>query len=189
MKVLIVDSGGADFAGVARALAGAGFHVVGIVHGTSDLYRHVRQLAPDAIVVAADAPQRDCLEDIAISARHAPKPVIMLAASASDEVIRRACDVGLSFYVAPEMPPALIRSLIVTAASHHQRARILAQDLDTARARLEEQRVITEAKCQLMERDKLSESDAYHRMRKLAMRQGRRVAEVARALLEDPTMA
>lgn len=182
---MIVDSGVIDLAGVDAALRRAGFRVVGLVHGMSDLYQHVRELAPDAIVIASDAPQRDSLEDIAVSARHAPAPVIMLAGSATDDIIRRAVAGGLSFYVTPEMPPALIRSLVETAVSHHQQAQVLTRNLDQTRRQLDDQRAVSEAKCQLMERHSCSEAEAYHRLRRTAMDQGKRIADIARVFLDN----
>lgn len=66
-----------------------------------------------------------------------------------------------------------------------ERERALRAELSRARQELEDRRQIDTAKCRLMERHGLSEKESYERMRKLAMNRGQRLADLARALLEE----
>jgi response regulator NasT len=56
-------------------------------------------------------------------------------------------------------------------------------ELEEAKTALAERRTIDRAKAILMESRKLSEADAYALLRTTAMNQGRRIAEVAEALI------
>jgi len=59
----------------------------------------------------------------------------------------------------------------------------LRQELAQARATLEARRLVDRAKALLMQRHRLSEEDAYRRLRRMAMNGGRRLADVAAELL------
>ena len=57
-------------------------------------------------------------------------------------------------------------------------------ELSEARTTLVQRKLIDRAKGLLMERDRRSESDAYHALRKLAMDRNQRLADVARTVVE-----
>lgn len=184
-RVLVVDCHTPAGRGLQAALQAAGFEVVGAVKGTAEIYRHVRDARPDAVVIAADSPARDSLEDLALCARHTPKPIVMFAGHADDDAMRRAAEAGVSFYVAPELSVPSVRSLMQTAMAHFEQRRALRRALDDAHAQMSERRIVDQAKCRLMEREGLSESDAYARLRCTAMERGQRIAELAKEILRE----
>jgi response regulator NasT len=84
------------------------------------------------------------------------------------------------------MSAGLVRSLVQTAVAHHQQARALQAELAAAQCKLNDQRLVANAKCRLMEQESISESAAYQRLRRAAMDRGSRIAHIARLLLEQP---
>lgn len=185
MKLLVVDSWQKDTTALEAVLLDAGFEVLGFVSGTLDLYRLVQELQPDAVLIAADSPARDSLEDLALMARSTPKPLVMFASHAEHSMIRDAAVAGVSFYVLPQLSPIAVRSLIETAVAHFNGTRQLQRDLDATRQRMEERRVIDLAKCRLMEGEGLAEAGAYRRMQRSAMERNLKLVEVARQILGD----
>lgn len=183
MRVLIVDNDPQQCATLEAVLKQAGFEVLGQVSDSADIYRHSRELQPDAIIIAADSPARDTLEHLALIARNTPKPMIMFAAQADSGMIQHAADAGVSFYVVPQLSPEAVTSLVVTAVAHFNGTRQLQRDLELARQRLEERRVIDLAKCRLMEREGLAEARAYRHLQRMAMDRNLRMIEVARSVL------
>jgi AmiR/NasT family two-component response regulator len=70
---------------------------------------------------------------------------------------------------------------LLNAQSH--RLQKMEEELGTVRASLNERKVIERAKGLLMAHRQLSEEDAHRTMRQMAMNQGRRLVDVAQAVL------
>lgn len=183
MKVLVVDTRPEQMTALEQILIEAGFEVLGFISGTADIYRHTRELQPDIVIIAADSPARDSLEDLALIARNTPKPMVMFASHADNDMIRNAAIAGVSFYAVPQLSPIAVRSLIETAIAHFNGTRQLQRDLETTRQRMEERRVIDLAKCRVMENEGLAEAGAYRRMQRSAMERNLKLVEVARQIL------
>lgn len=85
----------------------------------------------------------------------------------------------------PISPDALVQSLKTLA---HCRARMdrLRTQADKLARTLEERKLIDRAKGRLMDTLHLTESEAHYRIQKASMDSGRRIADVAREILESP---
>ncbi|MGB3071418.1 MAG: nitrate- and nitrite sensing domain-containing protein [Ottowia sp.] len=79
--------------------------------------------------------------------------------------------------------PQLNRSVLELVQEQSQRLQAMQGELETARAALQERKLVERAKGLLMARRQLSEGDAHKLLRQTAMHQGRKLAEVAEAVL------
>jgi hypothetical protein len=79
--------------------------------------------------------------------------------------------------------PHLTQAIVDILRAQSERLESLTEELATVRESLEERKLIERAKGILMNRQHLSEESAYRLLRKHAMNQNRRVAEVAQAIL------
>jgi hypothetical protein len=79
--------------------------------------------------------------------------------------------------------PQLERSVLDMVHEQSRRLQQMADELDTARAALNERKLIERAKGLLMAHRHLSEEEAYRALRQMAMNQKRRLADVAEAVL------
>ncbi len=79
--------------------------------------------------------------------------------------------------------PQLERSILGMVQEQAQRLQAMSDELDTVRAALTERKVVERAKGLLMATRKLSEDDAFKMLRKTAMNQNRRLADVAESVL------
>lgn len=180
MKVLIVGSGYSGTARLEAALRAAGFEMLGPVASTANLYGLVRELRPDAIIAGADSPARDCLEGIALTAADAPQPLLL--PQAANDALSGAASGTFCFYVSPALPRQALGRLIETASAHFRYQHDL-RELKPGRK--DDGGAIARAKQSLMERDGLSEDEAYHRLRRTAMERGQRLKDLAQAMLEQ----
>jgi len=80
--------------------------------------------------------------------------------------------------------PRLTRSIVDVLQAQSRRLQAMSEELAAARASLDERKLIDRAKAALMRHQGLSEDAAYRLMRQTAMNQGRRLPDVARAVLE-----
>lgn len=79
--------------------------------------------------------------------------------------------------------PKLSRSVLELVQEQSQRLQAMQAELEATRATLQERKLVERAKGVLMARRHLSESDAHKLLRQTAMNQGRKLAEVAEAVL------
>ena len=183
MRVLLVDRHSDRLSALRAVISEAGFDVVAVVSEDADLYAAVDRLAPDAVIVGADSPSRDVLEDVATLGEHYPKPLLMLASRDDRHLMARASEAGISAYVMEGLSPALVRSLVDVAMRQWQQMESLKRELAETRETLADRQAINRAKCLLMERSALSEKQAYTRLRKTAMDHGLPLPEIARQLM------
>lgn len=89
--------------------------------------------------------------------------------------------------VDPDSPAPLGRQLgravFEMAQAQSRRLQTMSEELDAARARLNERKTIERAKGLLMAHRRISEDEAYKALRQLAMNQNKRLVDVAEALL------
>ncbi|WP_225772376.1 nitrate regulatory protein [Pseudomonas sp. Marseille-Q5115] len=80
--------------------------------------------------------------------------------------------------------PQLGRSVLDLLHAQTQRLVSTSDELEQARRALTERKIIERAKKRLMDEYRLSESDAYARLRQAAMERGQRLADVAQAVVD-----
>ncbi|MBA4328300.1 MAG: antitermination regulator [Polaromonas sp.] len=79
--------------------------------------------------------------------------------------------------------PHLDRSILELVQDQASRLQVMSDELETARASLNERKIVERAKGLLMAHRKLSEEEAYKMLRQTAMSQNRRLTDVAEAVL------
>jgi hypothetical protein len=83
----------------------------------------------------------------------------------------------------PPFGPHLERSLFALVQEQSRRLQSMADELDAVRSTLNERKLVERAKGLLMAHRQMSEDDAYKALRQMAMNQGKRLVEVAQAVL------
>lgn len=111
-------------------------------------------------------------------------PVLVLAPEDRAGQARLAVEAGAAAYVPGCWPaPELLAAAAELAQARFRREQRLRQDLEASRRALEERKLIDRAKGILMKSRGLDEAAAYDLLRRSAMAQGQRLAEVARAVV------
>jgi response regulator NasT len=166
------------------ALLEASYNVVATLPGDAFLPERIAQIQPDMIVVDAESQGRDILEHVVMATRDERRPIVMFSDDDDSSHVRRAIAAGVTAYVAAGTPADHIKPLIEVAMARFEHEEGLRRDLADARSQLEERKVIDRAKGLLMERQGLSEQEAYARLRKAAMDKGIKLADVAQRLID-----
>ncbi len=166
-----------------RALADAGYDVIAYMPSAFDLHRQVGALKPDVIIIDTDSPDRDTLENLCVVSRDEPRPVVMFTHDGDSDKIRAAVEAGVSAYVVDGMAAERIRPIIEAAVARFEQFQALKRELEDSATRLAERKLIERAKGILMQSRSLSEEHAYRALRKQAMENNTRIAEVARQVI------
>lgn len=168
---------------IEESLRAAGTFSVTLILNTSGLSRQIRELSPDVVLVDIANPSRDTLEELASASGPLERPVAMFVDREDEGMTKAAIEAGVSAYVVAGLRANRIKPILDAAiARFHMFHRMRAELAATKRA-LEERKVIDRAKGVLMKARRIDEDAAYALLRKAAMDQGRRISEVAEALV------
>jgi two-component system, response regulator / RNA-binding antiterminator len=111
------------------------------------------------------------------------RAVALFVDQTDDDLTRAALNAGVSAYVVNGMQINRIKPVLETAITRFQIMRRMRSELTAAKQALEDRKTIDRAKGILMRQRTLSEDEAYKLLRKAAMDQGRKVIDVAQALV------
>lgn len=168
---------------IAEALAQAGGHDVHIIGSESGLSRAISTRDPDIVLVDVTNPSRDVLEELTLASSPLERPVAMFVDRSDDSLTRAAIEAGVSAYVVDGMRPDRIRPIIDAAIARFQMFQQMRTELEATKRALEERKIIDRAKGMIMKARNVEEEEAYALLRRTAMDQGKRVAEVAESLV------
>lgn len=185
LRVLLVDGDPERAAAVEAGLSAAGYTVVAIAPDAVDLTRRVRDSGAEVIVCDLDDPSRDALEGMRALNRDEPRPVVLFAEKGDPDQIEAALAAGVAAYVVEGLAPSRVRPVIEVAIRRFNAHEALRRELAEARRGLAEREAIDRAKLCLMQRHRLTEPEAYKRLRRMAMDRGARLAAVAEQVLTE----
>jgi response regulator NasT len=184
MRVLVVDESDERAALLGDALTAAGHEVVATLSSPLELLRAVETKLPDVIVIDTESPTRDVLEHVVIVSQSSPRPIVMFASDAGGVAIRDAVRAGVSAYVVDGMDSSRVNSIVEVACARFEEFQRLKIELAEANLKLSERKLVERAKGLLMQSRGLSEDDAYHALRKLAMAKKQRLGDVAQQVID-----
>jgi response regulator NasT len=182
-RILIIDDVRDRAAWLKASLELAGFDVVGLLAWEQVDEHSIDAASADVIIVDANAPGRDTLEQISLMSTTLEKPVVVLGGHKDHRSIQEAMRAGVSAYVAHTVQSEDLSSIIQVAAARFTEHKRLRDELKEAKSELAERKLVDRAKNILMTDHGFSEPDAYKRMRSMAMSKGRRLSEIAEAII------
>ena len=182
-RILIIDDVRDRAAWLKASLELAGFDVVKLLTWEQVDEDSIHAASADVIIVDANAPGRDTLEQISLMSKTLEKPVVVLGAQNDTRSIQEAMRAGVSAYVSHTVQGEDLSGIIQVAAARFAEHKRLRDELKEAKSQLVERKLVDRAKSILMEDHGYSEPDAYKRMRSMAMSKGKRMAEIAEAII------
>jgi response regulator NasT len=168
-----------------------GFNLVATLPADVFLTERLAQLQPDLIIVDAESDARDALEHVVMATRDERRPIVMFTNDDDTRHVKDAVAAGVSAYIVAGLSAERIRPILDVALARFEHEQALLQTLastqserDELSAELKDRKLIDRAKGLLMQRQKLSEDEAFRKMRKTAMDKGLKLAEVAQRMLD-----
>src|SRR5919198_1735152 len=182
-KIVIVDESPIRAAILEEGLREAGF--TGVVHISEmqSLLARIYALDPDVILIDLENPSRDVLEQMFQVSRIVKRPVAMFVDQADSASIQASVDAGVSAYIVDGLKKERIKSILDLCISRFNAFSRLQSELEQTKSALEERKVIDRAKGILMKAKNLSEEQAYALLRKTAMNEKKKIADVAQSVV------
>lgn len=187
LRVLLFDDGTTTAGALREAVHEAGCRIVGEITSPWALVDAVHRLAPDVVLMDVDSPSRDVLEQVCVTSRDDPRPIVMFTADGSDTAIEAALSAGVSAYIVDGIAASRINAILQVAITRFRVDRRLREKLDATEQRLAERRQVERAKALVMQHEKLDEEAAYHAMRRAAMARGIKLGDLAKEIIRAAT--
>jgi response regulator NasT len=161
----------------------SGDHAVTVISEETGLARRIADQKPDIVLIDVANPSRDVLEDLALASGPMERPVAMFVDRSDEQLTRAAIEAGVSAYVVDGLQPERIKPILDAAIARFHLFHRMRAELAATRAALEDRKIIDRAKAILMKARGIDEEAAYALLRKTAMDQKRRVADIAQQLV------
>src|SRR6201996_4152543 len=182
-KIVIVDESPIRAAILVEGLREAGFTGVTHISEMHNLLARIYALDPDVILIDLENPSRDVLEQMFQVSRAVRRPVAMFVDQSDSASIEAAVDAGVSAYIVGGLRKDRVQNILDLCISRFNAFARLQDELDRTRSALEESKVIDRAKGILMKLKGLTEDEAYVLMRSTAMREKKKIGEIAQSIL------
>lgn len=183
MRIAIVDESAARASVIQDGLAALPDCELFIVTGRHGLVARIGEIEPDIVLMDLGNPSRDVLEEYFAVSRALDRPIAMFVDESDEDSIAASVDAGVSAYVVDGLSAHRIRPLLDLAVRRFNAFARLQADLAEAKGKLAERETIDLAKRILMDSRGLPEPKAYAEMRSAAMSQGKRIADIAEAIV------
>lgn len=183
LSIVVVEANRDRALLIVDSLREAGDFDVSVISEVSGLGRRISDRNPDVVLVDITSPSRDMLEELALASGPLDRPVAMFVDRSDDSLTKAAIEAGVSAYVVDGLRPDRIKPIMDAAITRFHMFQRMRAELQATKRALEERKVIDRAKGLLMKARGVNEDEAYAILRKAAMDQGRKVADVAEALV------
>jgi response regulator NasT len=161
----------------------SGFEVVAEARDGVEAVELARSVQPDIALLDVKMPRLDGIDAARAILDERPIPIVILTAYGQDELVARAVEAGVFGYLVKPFREQDLLPAIQTAKARFAELETVRGEAETLAEALAARKAIERAKGLLMEREKLSEADAFARLRKASQISGRPLRVVAEALI------
>ena len=183
MRILIAEDETIIRLDLRSLLEGAGFEVCAEAKDGLEAVELARSEQPDLAVLDVKMPRLDGIEAARRILDERPIPIVMLTAYGQDELVSRAVEAGVFGYLVKPFREGDLLPAIKTARARHEELAALREEAESLAEALAARKSIERAKGLLMEKEGLSEQEAFERLRRASQLAGRPLKVVAEALI------
>lgn len=183
MRIAIVDESRARASIIEEGLAELENCEIFVLAERNGLLARIGEIAPDIVLIDLGNPSRDVLEEYFAVSRALAQPIAMFVDEADDDAIGASIDAGVSAYVVDGLHSKRIRAVVDLTVRRFNAFARLQSDLAEAKGKLAERDTVDRAKRILMDSKRITEPEAYGELRRKAMQSGKRIAEIAEAVV------
>ena len=184
LRILIADNESIIRMDLKELLEEAGHEVVGEAADGLKAVELTRKLKPDLVIMDIKMPVRDGIDAASEIAAKRLAPVVMLTAFSQRDFVEKARDAGAMAYLVKPFTKADLVPAIEVAVSRYQEVKSLESEVATMQDRLETRKLVERAKGLLMEKQNLSEPEAFKWIQRAAMDRRTTMKAVAQVVVE-----
>ena len=168
---------------MAEAVGSVGDVIVGVGASVEEAPALVERHRPDVAILAVGLRDGDGVDAARAVMDRAPCPIVLLTSRTDAAVIERARTAGVMAFLVKPLRPEELAPAIHLAVARFREFEAVTRENETLKKAIESRKLVERAKGLLMERQGLTEAEAFRRIQKTAMDSRRPMVEVARAFL------
>ena len=183
MRILVAEDESIIRLDLRALLEAAGFDVCGEARDGVEAIELARELEPDLAIMDVKMPRLDGIDAARRILEERPIPIVMVTAYGQDEIVSRAVEAGVFGYLVKPFREQDLLPAITTARARHDELQALRAEAESLADALAARKAIERAKGVLMAKERLTEQEAFERLRRASQVSGRPLKVVAEALI------
>ncbi|EJN16167.1 response regulator with putative antiterminator output domain [Bradyrhizobium sp. YR681] len=187
-KIVIVDESPIRAAILEEGLREAGFTQIVHISEMQSLLARIYAVDPDIILIDLENPSRDVLEAMFQVSRAVRRPIAMFVDQSDSSSIQASVEAGVSAYIVDGLKKERIKPILDLCVSRFNAFAKLQEELERTKSQLEDRKIIEKAKGILMKVKGLNEDEAYVLLRSTAMREKKKIGEIAQSIITASEM-
>ena len=160
-----------------QLLEAAGFEVCAEARNGAEAVELARESEPDLAVLDVKMPKLDGIEAARRILEHRSIPIVVVTAYSHEELVSRAVEAGVFGYLVKPFREDDLLPAIAAARARHAELAALREEARSLGDALEARKTLERAKGLLMDREGLTESEAFARLRRASQVSGKPIAE------------
>ena len=183
MRILVAEDETIIRLDLRALLERAGFEVCAEARHGEEAVALARSELPDVALLDVKMPKLDGIEAARRILDERPIPIVMLTAYGQQELVSRAVEAGVFGYLVKPFRESDLLPAIATARARHEELVTLREEAESLAEALAARKVIERAKGLLMEKEGLTEGEAFDRLRRASQVSGRPLKVIAEAVV------
>ncbi len=153
------------------------YHLLASLPADAAAAARIAELQPDLIIL-------DSSNALTHVAQGDARPIVIFTDDTSTASMDAAMQAGVSAYVVGPLQSARVRQVIDVALARFRQQQLVLAELSETRLKLAERKLIDRAKGLLMRSQRLTEDQAYQKLRTMAMNKNLKLGELAQRILD-----
>ena len=182
-RLVIADDESLIRMNLKETLVGLGYLVVGEAGDGVSAINLTRELRPDLVIMDIKMPKLDGIKAAEVLTQERLAPVVLLTAYSDRDLVERAKEAGVVSYLVKPFREADLLPALEVAMARFNELRTLDEQLGDLKEALETRKVVERAKGMLMEKQGLSETEAFRKIQQLSMNTRKPMKEIAQSIL------
>jgi response regulator NasT len=187
MRILVAEDETIIRLDLKDLLERSGFEVVAEARDGEEAVALARSAQPDLALLDVKMPRLDGIEAARRILDERPIPIVMLTAYGQQELVARAAEAGVFGYLVKPFREQDLLPAIHTARARHEELQALREEAESLQEALAARKVIERAKGLLMEKEGLTEDEAFARLRRASQASQRPLRVIAEAVVATLT--
>jgi response regulator NasT len=187
MRILVAEDETIIRLDLRYLLEHAGFEVCAEARDGEEAIELARSEQPDLAIMDVKMPRVDGIEAARRILEERPIPIVMLTAYGQEELVARAVEAGVFGYLVKPFREQDLLPAIAAARARHEELQALRAEAESLTEALAARKVIERAKGLLMEKEKLTEDEAFARLRRASQVSQRPLKVIAEAVVATLT--
>ena len=182
-RVIIADDESLIRMDLREMLTNLGYLVIGEVADGRSAVNQARELRPDVVVMDIKMPDMDGIEAAKILTEERVAPVVLLSAYSQRELVERGREAGVVAYLVKPYREEELAPAIEVALARFAEFKDLEKQVADLQQALETRKLVDRAKGILMDKQGLTESEAFRKIQKMSMDNRKAMKDVAEAII------